>query len=175
MLNLFNQFITDDQYNTAFKNGISKRRVEHRVRAMYWDIERAITQPVKNRSAKYITNDVREEAAKLGISYSLIRKRISSGMTLNDAITTPLADKKQQAENARKNNKKYPDWVYKKLEENAISTSTFYKRINKSRWSVIEACTKPVMSNREKGLLNKDKRKIVFGKALYCKQSNLTK
>ncbi len=152
MLNLLNQFVTDEEYEIALNNGISKRRVDHRVRVLYWDIKRAITQPVKHIKHGYITKEIREKAAENGISYSLLRKRISNGMSLHDAVNTPLADKTKNLEKAHKNNKKYPDFVYECLNQNGISRNTFYKRV-KNGWNIVDACTKPIMSTQEKAKL----------------------
>jgi hypothetical protein len=163
VLNLFNHFITDREYEIALNNGISKRRVDHRVRVLYWDKKRAITQPVKHIKRGYITIEIRKKAADNGISYSLLRKRISNGMSLDEAVNTPLADKRNNLENAHKNNKKYPDFVYKCLDENEISRSTFYKRV-KHGWNIVDACTKPIMTAEEKSILTSERNKTSYWK-----------
>ena len=75
-----------------------------------------------------------ETAAKNGISMELVRCRICKGMSLEDAINTPLKNKGR---------KSYPKWVYEKLEENNVTKNAFYQRI-RAGMSLEEAVQPPI-------------------------------
>src|SRR5690625_217519 len=59
----------------------------------------------------------------------------NTGMTQKEAATTPHKSKSK--------GRKYPSWVYKKMEENNITINQFYSRVHKG-WDVKRACTQPV-------------------------------
>lgn len=50
-----NNFISDENYERAAKNGISKNNLDQRVRYLDWEMERATTEPIgKRRNGNYI-------------------------------------------------------------------------------------------------------------------------
>ena len=89
-------FVTDKQYETALKNGISKNTVYQRVHRG-WDVERAINQPTMDRKESWKTNFknysvipkwVYEKAKDNGINKSTLINRISNlGWDMEEACT----------------------------------------------------------------------------------------
>lgn len=69
-------FISDEDYRRAGENGISKHLLYGRVQVGAWDLERAITQPVRRR---FCCDKVVEIAKEHGISIDLLRRRVRKG------------------------------------------------------------------------------------------------
>ncbi|QEL88457.1 hypothetical protein [Bacillus mycoides] len=129
--------ITDENYEKAAKNGISKMNVYLRVNESGWEIERAITVPVrKKKGGMGISAGMKTLAERNGISHTTLYKRIKDGMNPYEAVTIP---------------KKHNKWesLIKKAQENGISTSSFYARISRGV-DPYEAATKPPRKYKKK-------------------------
>ena len=76
----------DKYYKIAEKNGIKKGTVKVRIYQYGWDIEEAVTKPVRNGYYK----KKHEEAVKNGldITYMAFMNRLHKGWTLEDALNT---------------------------------------------------------------------------------------
>lgn len=141
-------YITPNEYEIAFKNGISKSTVEQRIRRFGWNKEKAITKKPQQRHDRVYWRNI---AAKNGISQSTFSARINRhGWDEKRAATTPVVKTKIR-------NRKYSDEVYKRLEENGISKELFYDRIRRG-WNIERAITTKKFSNEEKvkSLINKN-------------------
>ncbi|MGG1339907.1 hypothetical protein ABE244_04805 [Bacillus toyonensis] len=123
--------ITDEDYEKAAKNGISKSNVYQRVNEYGWEIERAITVTVRKRKGG-ISAGMITLAERNGISKPTYYKRIKTGMEPYEAATKPKGYK-AHLELARKN---------------GIKDATFYQRITRGM-NPYEAATKPVVSRRK--------------------------
>lgn len=122
---------TEKDYEKAAKNGISKSNVYQRVNEYGWDLERAITVPVRKRSGD-INAGMIVFAEQNGISKPTFFKRVKGGMDLYEAATKPVGYT-AHLELARKN---------------GIKDVTFYQRIKRGM-RPYEAATKPVASRRK--------------------------
>lgn len=49
MKNIYDFYITPEEYEIAVKNGIGKVALENRIRKHGWDKERALTQPTQKQ------------------------------------------------------------------------------------------------------------------------------
>lgn len=153
--NIYNFYITPEEYKKAAENGVSSFLLEVRIRTLSWEKSKAInTPPHIKKSLK----DWIKIAERHGICYSTLRYRANRlGWDLERAATQPLQDRSIQAKNAYEKLRKYPK-EYKDLAlKNGISERSFHRRL-KSGWTIEDAATKPLMTPTEVGLMTKAKR-----------------
>lgn len=134
MRDVYNYYITDEDYAIAKKNGIKPATVWDRVRRHGWSKQDAITKPVRKNGKlkKWI-----KIAESNGISYTTFANRIYIlGWSLEKASTV---------KNGRN---KYPKWVFDNLEKNGIKYNTFVYRV-KNGWDMETACTGKTLTNKE--------------------------
>ena len=92
MINPYDYYITDEEYEIAEKNGISKDTLNFRIRRMGWDKEKALT----TKTRKYTNRIKQVEIAKAnGISRATFYDRLSDGWKVEDAYTVPVMSGKQ--------------------------------------------------------------------------------
>ncbi|MDC2867521.1 hypothetical protein [Bacillus sp. BP-3] len=116
--------IAQKYYEIAAKNGINKQNVYQRVYLYGWNIERAITEPVKTVKNKH--EHMILIAERNGISRITYFKRLKEGMTPQQAATRPKGLT-----------------VFLEIAlENGIKEITFYKRVARGM-ELYEAATKP--------------------------------
>lgn len=154
-MNVYDFYITPDEYRQALENGVRAALLEVRIRTLGWSKAKAInTRPhVKKPLADWV-----EVAAANGICYSTLRYRANElGWDLHRAATQPLQDRKAQAKCAYEKSRKYPKEIIELVKENGINYDTFRGRV-RSGWDLYKAATTPTMTPREIGLLTKDKR-----------------
>lgn len=80
-------YLTPQDFEIAEENGIKKKTVERRVMDFGWDIERAITEPVNERS--YATGAWAQWEHIANVTYQNFRTRLSRGWSEQDAALTP--------------------------------------------------------------------------------------
>lgn len=157
-MNIYDFYITPEEYEIAAKHGISKCTLERRVRLLGWKKERALTEPPQ----KHINRDYWIKVAqKNGISKKTFLSRVNrSQWSCEKAATYPI---KYTAER----NRKYSDKIYKSLEMNGISRALFYDRIRKG-WTLERASTEHVYTQEDKTklLLESNKRKLNYFKQM---------
>jgi hypothetical protein len=155
-VNVYDFYITPEEYQVAEKNGISRQLLDIRVRGLAWDKEKAIsTLPHEKNPIK----DWVEIAEMNGICYSTLRYRMNRlKWNPERAATQPLQDKKKQAKKASESSRKYPEKYHRLAERNGINERTFHRRM-KDGWAPETAATRPPMTPSEIGLLTKEKRK----------------
>ncbi|MED1382094.1 hypothetical protein [Bacillus mycoides] len=125
-MNHYGPVITDEDYEIASKKGISKSNVYQRVNEYGWELERAITVPVRKRKGGIYAGMI-TFAERNGISKPTFFKRVKDGMDLYEAATKPTGYA-AHLELARKN---------------GIKDVTFYQRITRGM-KPYEAATKLV-------------------------------
>ena len=130
-------YITPEDFKIAEENGISKSTLISRVRKLGWDIDRAITKPV--RSKRKFTEEEIKAMEENGIDRDVAAGRMYWGWTLEEAITKPKKGGRQHV---------YPEWVYKEADKNGISYSALGNRIRRGM-SLEEACTKKTITKLE--------------------------
>jgi hypothetical protein len=80
------RWLTKEERETAKRNGISRSTLRRRVYELDWEIERAITDPVKKGA---IIDGYREQCEENGISQTLFINRVRGGMSKGKASTKP--------------------------------------------------------------------------------------
>lgn len=160
MINIYDFYITPEEYDIAEKNGIRKPLLEVRIRSLGWSKKRAMNEKplVFNRLPKEWV----EIAESNGICYSTFKYRVNVlKMDIEIAATKPLQDRKKQAKEAYEASRKYPKYYKDLALRNGIAERTFHRRLE-SGWSLEDAANKPIMTSREIGLLTKDKRNYFY-------------
>lgn len=130
-------YITPEDYKIAEENGISKDTLLSRVRKLGWDIDKAITKPV--RAKRKFTEEEIKTMEDNGIDREVAANRMYWGWNLEEAITKPKKKGRQYV---------HPEWVYREADKNGISYSALNNRI-KSGMSLEEACTRKVITKLE--------------------------
>ena len=149
-MNVYDYYITPEEYKIAENNGICRRLLDARIREFGWDKSKAIIQkPKYNKELKkYI-----EIAKKNGINEPTFLSRLKKlKWSLERACTEPVKSRKDCIEMIGGHNRKYPKEVYEKLDKNGIGRETFRKRMLKG-WTVEEATTRKPMSKVESSQL----------------------
>lgn len=91
--------INNEEKAIALSNGLDRVTVLNRVGSLHWDIERAITEPIKKKINKfgYTKQDIQEAAAN-GIGEKTFQNRLYVlHMSVEDAKTKPLMWTKREA------------------------------------------------------------------------------
>jgi len=95
-------YITPDEYERAERNGICYDLLNSRVRALGWNIERAINTPVKRKSTYKNHGSYTQTALENNISLSTYYERVRGGMSKEEASTKPIQCKRQWSMEMRK-------------------------------------------------------------------------
>jgi hypothetical protein len=137
-------YITPEEYEEAERNGISKELLENRIRNMYWDKRRAITQPKRPRNI-ILTKEQCKTARENGISSKLIYSRTKQlNWSIEKAITTPIATKTEVLRNLALKRQKHSNKYLEIAIKNGIAPQLFRNRIYFG-WSEEDAATiKPI-------------------------------
>ena len=130
-------YITPEDYKIAEEDGISKDTLLSRVRKLGWDVDKAITTPV--RAKRKFTKEEIKTMEENGVNQNIAANRMYWGWNLEEAITKPKKRGRQYV---------YPEWVYKEANKNGISYSALGNRI-RSGMSLEEACTKKIITKLE--------------------------
>ena len=130
-------YITPEDYKIAEENGISKDTLLSRVRKLGWDVDKAITKPV--RAKRKFTKEEIKTMEENGVNRNIAAGRRYWGWTLEEAITKSKKKGRQYV---------YPEWVYKEADKNGISYSALGNRIRRGM-SLKEACTKKIITKEE--------------------------
>ena len=130
-------YITPEDYKIAEENGISKDTLLSRVRKLGWDVDKAITKPV--RAKRKFTEEEIKTMEENGVNRNIAAGRRYWGWTLEEAITKSKKKGRQYV---------YPEWVYKEADKNGISYSALGNRIRRGM-SLEEACTRKVITKEE--------------------------
>lgn len=78
----YEYYITPAEYDIAAQNGISKVRLEERVRRLAWPKEKAITQPIRPKRSYPMVS--------AAVSRKRFCERLRNGWTLERAAATPV-------------------------------------------------------------------------------------
>ena len=130
-------YITPEDFRIAEENGISKDTLLSRVRKLGWDVDKAITTPV--RVKRKFTKEEIKTMEENGVDRNTASWRLKRGWTLEETLTKPKKRGRQYV---------YPEWVYKEANKNGISYSALGNRIRRGM-SLEEACTEKVITKQE--------------------------
>ena len=80
-------YITPEDFKIAEENGISKEVVITRVRKLGWDVDKAITKPV--RAKRKFTKEEIKTMEENGVDRNTVACRLKWGWTLEESLTRP--------------------------------------------------------------------------------------
>lgn len=154
--------ISKEQYAIARANGISSDTAYNRVYAYGWEIEKAITQPVKKR----VFVDYSKELEERGISKSIYYNRILRGWDPERAATETTEEAMKRVASKRRvtPKRKYPVEYIKLAESNGVSYNMFADRV-RAGWTMQDAATLP-KGTKIQNILNE---RIKYGKGKVTK------
>ena len=139
-------YITPEEYEIARKNGISKERVDYRVRMQGWDVEKAITTPLRKRSPWKKWEKI---ALQNGIDYKCFMQRINKlGWSPERAATIPKRERNAEAIRWARQFKKsfFTEEEKELMKKNGIKYDTAFKRVTRRFWDRKKAVTTPPLS-----------------------------
>lgn len=144
-MNGLNGYLTDEDYVIAEANGISKDNAYQRVYTYGWDVEKAITEPLKRQIDIKSQWEKYKDASK--VAKSTFYGRLAKGWESEKAaLTPPILNKSED---------KYPDSKIKAehikiAEANGITRNTLISRVHTYKWDIERATTEPPKHNGRK-------------------------
>ncbi|HEK9103294.1 TPA: hypothetical protein SUB30_004767 [Bacillus pseudomycoides] len=145
---ILNRWLTEEEYEMAIKNGISRRLVYVRVYQLGWSVEEAIT--VRKGSKHHVKKrkygnwpDIAEEN---GIPKQRFYERVRQhGWSVEEAATVLIGKKKQKEINGEMKGKELPtEDDYLLAKQNGIGRKNVYQRVVTYGMSIDKAITKPL-------------------------------
>lgn len=134
------EYLSEEDFKTAAKNGIDYRNAYNRVYVLGWDVQTAITEPIHSNDKsdwwKY-----RESCKKVGINQNMFYQRRSRGWSIEKILSTPHSPGNRFV--------KRPDTILDdKLlavaAQNGIGANTAKARVHRYKWPIEKAVTEPV-------------------------------
>lgn len=155
-MEVYDYYITPEEYEIASKNNISIASVNQRIRKYGWSKKRAITEKPRRRNDYSEWWDI---LARNGINRKTFYSRIENGLDIDKAATMPVMNKEEVLNlmRDRAKNRKYPKEIVELAKSNGISYTTFKQRVGQSKWDMMRAATTPILTHRERCLLAKKK------------------
>jgi hypothetical protein len=139
-------YLTDRDYLIANQNGIDNANAFNRVYACGWDVERAITEPIR-RKEDSLWMKYKEKANQIGITQMCFYQRTYKGMTPEQAATTP---KLPHGERWKKENVKLTKEIVDTATRNGIGYKTLKMRVYTYKWDVERAITEPLHKEKRR-------------------------
>lgn len=145
-------FISWEQRQKAEINGIDYMNLFNRVYTLGWDVEKAITTPIRRRPTRgeQYGQETLDNLKKYNIKYNTFISRIRHGWDIKEACTTPplsgIQRGKRMTEKFEK--KGYKGGLKKEhfeiAKKNGIEKLTVYNRVSNLRWDIERAITEPL-------------------------------
>lgn len=140
-------YITPEEFEIAEKNGISRKLLMSRIRDLGWDKKTAIIKKPRqlNKIKKWL-----DLAKSNGICEATFLTRIRKlNWDMKRAATEPVNDKTKVTEKLSEISRKYPKEIVDLANKNNIPYETFRARVTRTKMSLYEAATTPVMTKQE--------------------------
>lgn len=134
-------FLTDEHYQKAKENGISKRVAYQRFYQYGWDIKKAISEPVRKYPNLY--PKWKKQCEEIGISQRAFYNRIQRGMTPEEAATTPKQSVAFWEYSEFNKHRKMDKRVEEVAKQHGISRKTCSARLARG-WTIEQATTLPL-------------------------------
>lgn len=131
-------YITPEHYEIAKSNGIEPHLVRMRFERG-WDIQRAITEPknhFKNRA-----KELKDKLESINIKHSTYCQRKKNGWTPDEASSVP---KKRDVTTPN------PNSLRQLAIKHNMNYSTLCTRVNKLKWTLEEALTRPIDTKKRR-------------------------
>lgn len=141
--NPYDYYITDEEYELAASNGISRRVLSYRIRDFGWSKQKALTTPVQKRS-KY-PQWAMDLAVANNIQITTFQNRVRRGWDLESAATLSVEDARKKV---HESNRKYPTEIVQLAADNNIPYGTFVRRVIEG-WDIEQAMSTPILTKQQ--------------------------
>lgn len=155
-MNLYDYYITPEEYARAASIGVDNQTLDRRVRLLGWSKQRAISEPIRDQVPRDHYSKWVQIAERNGIKYQSFMSRLRRGWTPERAATHPLQSDdeiKQAALRATEHVRVHPERYLRIAEQNGIPYATFHRRVKVSGWDYDRAATEPIWSAKQRGRL----------------------
>jgi hypothetical protein len=143
LINIYDIYITPEEYAEAERNGIGRVCLSERIRKHGWGKHKAMTTP---KLVRLDHSHMKKVMVSHGISSRQFHSRLSEGWDEWSAATVPMRNSAELRELCNwireLRGRKYPHELYALAKENGISADLFCERI-KVGWSRELASTLP--------------------------------
>jgi hypothetical protein len=142
LINVYDYYITPEEYAEAERNGVDKNNLNNRIRGAAWIKQTAITTP---KGKHTVRSHMKVVWKTYGISYKRFLARVSLGWDEWSAATIPIRDKEESREQALwlcELKRKHPREFVVLAAKNGIKYQTFLYRV-RNGWSYDLASTLP--------------------------------
>lgn len=152
-------YIEPRYIDEAEANGIPFDVLRQRVYHLGWDIEDAVTRPVKIKVSEWA-----KRAEANGINDKTYHARVNQyGWSPEDASTIPTATREEVMAKARKNKRRvFTDEQLSKAKELGLSAQRIHQRV-RSGWSKEDAVSTPLISKNERKPVQNYMRQVITG------------
>lgn len=140
------EYLTKQDYETAQKNGISRKNAYNRFYNLGWSREKTITHSIIKKN---LWEQWKDKAVVKNITFY---HRVQSGWDYEKAATTPLLS---QAERYKHSPVKISEEQLKIADLNGINRYTVRQRVYNYKWPVEKAITLPAGTRLRKSSFNK--------------------
>jgi hypothetical protein len=137
-------YLSPEHYEIAESNGIPAKLLYARVYTNSWDIERAISQPVQQRTG--IWKEYQEACKKIGLHKTTFFYRMKKGMSPEEASTEPVMT---YGERSKWTGRIKPEHV-EQAAANGISIGTLKSRVYLYKWDMERAINNPPFQGRKR-------------------------
>lgn len=138
--------LTEEHYAIAEANGISRYNAWQRFNEYGWELEDAITRPVRSSGRRRKHN---EDAIKIaeanGISRALYMRRIRDGWSEEKASSAPIVSHQEAGRRSGAKKSRFTEEQLETIKKNGINRATALKRVHDYGWSVEEAISLPAL------------------------------
>ena len=139
--------------------GQKQTRVEHRIKELGWSIQKALNTSKQTPSGiernfvvngkKYEFSNLREACRHFNISYDAVSNRIEKGMSVGEALTTPVRKKQKECRFVHNGKQFVFPSLKKACDEFGSNYQTVKARVNKMGWNIGKAITTPCQRPRK--------------------------
>jgi len=140
-------YLAPEHFEEGARRGIKARTLKQRVYTLGWTVQQALDTPPQRRGADK-WDEWKEVATRHGVSRTIYHNRVMAhGWSCEEAATTP---KMTRAEiNRRSVRRVFTDEQLEIAKRNGISNTTLWNRVFAHKWSVEDAMTLPLVTNKE--------------------------
>lgn len=143
--------LNERHYRRAKRHGVSRIRLQRRYNEENWELEDAITRPVRKHGSK-LESEWIEVAKQNGISYTLFRQRVKDYLpkwSHEKAATTPIITSMEASKMGLARNSNYTPEERQRIHENGLTTMLVNQRIKSGNFTKEQAINTKKLSQKD--------------------------